>query len=116
MSGPMTELDRAPSEWSHLLKFCVHENHDHCTFRRAVERCESDGCVYRSVARFVLIDPIVLPHAYYSQKIARDLGSAHAWSSDLAKATAFHSKEEALAYARQQFPSIQVAVKELVAR
>lgn len=69
--------------------------------------------VLRPPARFLLIDPVVFPHAYYSQKIARDHGGAHAWSSDLAKATAFHSKAEALEYARVYFPNIQVAVKEI---
>lgn len=62
--------------------------------------------------RFVIFDPLILPRAFYSHRVARDLGAAHAWSSDLAKASEFPSKAEALAYVERQMPGTRVAVME----
>lgn len=61
---------------------------------------------------FIIFDPLSLPRAFYSRKVARDVGAAHAWSSDLTKATDFPSKADALAYAEQQLPGTRVAVME----
>lgn len=89
MTGPMSEKDRAE-----------------------FDACFAEPAPPARIARFVIFDPLTLPRAFYSRKVAHDAGAAHAWSTDMAKATEFPSKADALAYAEVQLRGTKVAVME----